>query len=285
MISSFANIFGYLLNFLYNLLSNYGLAIIIFSIILKIILLPISIKQQKTMKKTSKVQLEMKEIQEKYKNDAEKLNKEIMNLYKRENVSPFSGCLSAIIQIVLLFSVFYLVRSPLTYMKKVDSELINQYREELQQEGKINTAYPEIAIINEKGNQDEQVKINMGFLGLDLSSVPTQNINNIKTWIIPVLYVISSIVSIKVTTKVQASNNNTNEKIELDENGNVKEKEVDPMTQTNKMMGWFMPVMSVSIAMVAPLGLALYWLINNLLMISERVILTKLLDKEDTENA
>ena len=237
------------------------------------------------MKKTSKVQLEMKEIQEKYKNDAEKLNKEIMNLYKRENVSPFSGCLSAIIQIVLLFSVFYLVRSPLTYMKKVDSELINQYREELQQEGKINTAYPEIAIINEKGNQDEQVKINMGFLGLDLSSVPTQNINNIKTWIIPVLYVISSIVSIKVTTKVQASNNNTNEKIELDENGNVKEKEVDPMTQTNKMMGWFMPVMSVSIAMVAPLGLALYWLINNLLMISERVILTKLLDKEDTENA
>lgn len=285
MISFFANIFGYLLNFLYNLLNNYGLAIIIFSVILKVILLPISIKQQKTMKKTSKVQAEMKGLQEKYSNNPEKLNQEMMDLYKREKVSPFSGCLSAIIQIVLLFAVFYLVRSPLTYMKKVDSELINTYKTELQEQGTANSAYPEISIIKEKGNQDENVKINMEFLGLDLSSVPTQDISDVKAWIIPALYVISSIVSIKITTRIQTGKQKDNKEIELDENGNPKQAELDPMAQTNKMMGWFMPVMSVSIAMVAPLGLALYWLVNNILMIAERLILDKVMKKEEAEDA
>ena len=120
MIAFFANLFGYVLNFLYNFIGNYGLAIIVFSILVKIIMLPISFKQQKTMKKSQKINEEMKGLQFKYKNDPEKLNQEVMALYKREKMSPFSGCLSAIIQIILLFSVFYLVRSPLTYMKKLD---------------------------------------------------------------------------------------------------------------------------------------------------------------------
>ena len=128
MISFFANIFGYFLNFLYINLGNFGLAIILFSIVVKIVLLPVTIKQQKTMKKTAKVQQKLKEIQDKYKNNPEKLNQETIELYKREKMSPFSGCLGAIVQIILLFSVFYLVRSPLTYMKKVDNNLIEQYK-------------------------------------------------------------------------------------------------------------------------------------------------------------
>ena len=110
MISFFANLFGYILNFLYNLVGNYGLAIILFSVLVKLIMLPISIKQQKTMSKSQKINQEMKQIQFKYKNDFEKMNQEIMALYKREKMSPFSGCFSAIVQIVLLFAVFYLVR-------------------------------------------------------------------------------------------------------------------------------------------------------------------------------
>ena len=287
MISFFANMFGYLLNFIYNILNNYGLAIIIFSIALKIILLPISIKQQQTMKKTSKVQVQMKELQDKYKSNPEKLNQEMMALYKKEKISPFSGCISAIIQIILLFSVFYLVRNPLTYMKKVDSELINKYKDELNEEGVLNSAYPEISIIKERGSQDEAVNLNMEFLGIDLSCVPTQDAQNFKTWIIPVLYVISSIASIRITNKIQTNAKQSDNKkpVELDENGNSKEVAMDTMAQTNKMMTWFMPVMSVSIAMVAPLGLALYWLMNNILMIAERLILDKVLNKEEAEDA
>ena len=134
MISFFANIFGYILNLMYQVVNNYGFAIILFSIILKIVMLPISIKQQKTMKKSAKIQGKLKEIQDKYKNNPEKLNQETIELYKTEKMSPFSGCLSAIAQIVILFAVFYLVRSPLTYMKKVEPALIDQYTNEIKQE-------------------------------------------------------------------------------------------------------------------------------------------------------
>ena len=279
MFNFFANIFGYILNIIYNTVNNYGIAIIIFTILLKLVMLPISIKQQKTMKKSAKLREEMNSIQDKYSNNPEKMNQEIMSLYKRENMSPFSGCLSSIVQIILLFSVFYLVRSPLTYMKKVDNEVIQNYQNEITQEGQTNTAYPEIQIIKEKGNEDERVYLNMDLLGVDLSSVPTQNLSDPRVYIIPVLYVISSFISIKMTNKMQE--NQTKGK---DENKEEK-SELDAALTVNKNMTYMMPIMSISIAIIAPLGLALYWLTNNILMIIERLILDKVMNgKEEEEN-
>lgn len=275
MISFFANIFGYVLNWFYEFVGNYGLAIILFSVVLKLIMLPISIKQQKTMKKSAKIQEKMRVLQDKYKNNPEKLNQETLELYKTEKMSPFSGCFSAIAQILILFAVFYLVRSPLTYMKKVDTELINQYTTEIREaeDGK-NTTYPEIAVIKQKGGEDERVYINMDFLGLDLSSVPTQSLNDWKVYIIPALYVLTSFVSMRMTTSMQTK--------KKDEKGeNTENNELDAVVQANKSMSYIMPIMSVSIAIIAPLGLALYWLISNLLMIIERLILNKFLKNEE----
>ena len=85
-----SELFGYILNWLYGLVNNYGLAIIIFSILLRVILIPITIKQQKSMKKSAELQKEMTEIQKKYGNNPEKLNQETIELYKREKMSPFS---------------------------------------------------------------------------------------------------------------------------------------------------------------------------------------------------
>ena len=174
-----AELFGYLLNALYTAFNNYGIAIIVFSVILRLILIPITIKQQKSMKKNAKVQEKMKEIQKKYKNNPEKLNQETIELYKREKVSPFSGCLSSIIQIILIISVFWLVSKPLTYMKKVDSNKVNEYIEQVKTEEGKASAYPEIQIIQTKSAEDSEVAINMDFLGLDLSKVPNQNLKDI----------------------------------------------------------------------------------------------------------
>lgn len=280
MIKFFANLFGYFLNYLYNLFGNFGLAIIVFSVIIKIVLLPISIKQQKTMKKTAKVQDKLKEIQYKYSNNPEKLNQETIELYKKENLSPFSGCLGAIAQIVLLFAVFYLVRSPLTYMKKVDSNIIEQYETELSEDDTTNKSYPEISIIKEKGSTDENVYINMNFLGLDLSGVPLQDASNITVFIIPALYVLTTIISMKLNLSM--NNKNKNEKLITDgENKEKIKEEENPMLQANKSMSYMMPIMSVSIALIAPLGLALYWLVNNVLMILERLVLSKMIKEEE----
>ena len=291
MFAFFANIFGYLLNFIYQLVNNYGIAIIIFCIVLKLIMLPLSIKQQRTMKKSAKLQDKMKQLQFKYKNDPEKLNQEVMKMYKEENMSPFSGCLSSIVQIIILLSVFYLVSSPLTYMKKVDSQEINSYKEKLGQEQNISKGnYPEIQIIQVYGKDNEQVQLNMEFLGLDLSKVLTQSLNDWKVYIIPALYVISSIASLKITNATQKKMQNAKKEdsenviIENNEEKALKkddEEDIDPMEQANKSMSLFMPIMSLSIAIRAPLGLALYWLINNILMIAERLVLNKFFDKEE----
>ena len=282
MISFFANIFGYFLNFLYTYLGNFGLAIIIFSIIIKLVLLPMTIKQQKTMKKTAKIQEQLKEIQSKYKNNPEKLNQETIDLYKRENMSPFSGCLGAIIQIILLFSVFFLVRSPLTYMKKVDSNIIDQYKIEIEEENASNMAYPEISIIKQKGKEDETVYINMNFLGLDLSGVPLKDSADVKVFIIPALYVITTFFSIKLNSSMNNKNKKDKNKLITDgKEQKQEETEINPIEQANKNMMYMMPIMSISIALVAPLGLALYWLINNILMIIERLTLRKIIKEEE----
>lgn len=284
MFDFFANTFDYVLNLLYNLLNNYGLAIILFTILIKIILLPISIKQQRTMKKSAKLQEQMKSIQFKYKNDPEKMNQEIMSLYKSENMSPMSGCLSSIIQLILLLSIFYLVKSPLTYMRKIPTENLNNYVKQMQDEGKnVNNVYPEIDIIREKGPENEEVRLNMEFLGLDLSEIPQQSMSDYRVYIIPGLYIISTFISMRLTTSMQAKAKKKKDVIELDADGKPKaddSNEVDVAMQTNKMMSWMMPIMSISIAFIAPLGLALYWLINNILMIIERLVLDRILKEE-----
>ncbi len=292
MFEFFANIFGYLLNFLYNIVNNYGIAIILFTVIIKLLLLPLSIKQQKTMKKTVKIQEKVKVLQFKYKNDQEKLNQEMMNLYKSENMSPFSGCLTGIIQLLLLLSIFYLVRSPITYMQKMDKEEINQYVSQLQEAGKqVSNVYPEIDLIREynwlkENNLDnsnvERLNIKMDFFGLDLSKIPQQNMSDYTVYIIPLLYILSSFISIRMTTAMQQKQNKQ-EKVVVDGKTGKEivqkeeENEIDTVMQTNKMMSWMMPIMSISIAFVAPLGLALYWLVNNILMILERLVLDKVI--------
>ena len=300
MFEFFANIFGYLLQFLYQLVNNYGVAIILFTVIIKLLLLPLSIKQQRTMKKSTELQEKMKVIQFKYKSDPEKMNQEMMNLYKSENMSPFSGCLTAIVQLLLLLSIFYLVRSPLTFMQKIPQENINNYVQQMQENGKsVSQVYPEIDLIREanwlkENNPDDtnmdKLNIQMNFLGLDLSKIPQQNMTDYTVYIIPVLYILSSFISIRMTTAMQAkkAKQNKEEKVAKDvkiDGTTGKElvpqeeenDEMDAVMQTNKMMSWMMPIMSISIAFIAPLGLALYWLISNILMIAERLILNKVI--------
>lgn len=286
-----ANLFGYLLDFLYNIFNNYGIAIIVFSVILRIILIPVTISQQKAMKKSEKMQEMMRDIQRKYKNNPEKLNQETINLYKKEKMNPFSGCLSSILQIVIILSVFWLVSKPLTYMKKVEPEVINGYIEEIKNEdGKV-AAYPEIQVIQRKADANEAVNINMDFFGLDLSKVPNQNIKDYTVYIIPLLYVITSFISIKIT-----NNKKKKEKLpqieektgsrENDPEEDKKDESLEAMQEMTNSMNYMIPIMSISIAFIAPLGLALYWLMSNILIIIERLVIDKIIkNKEENENA
>lgn len=295
MFNFFANIFGYILKWIYLLVKNYGLAIIIFSVLVKIVMLPISIRQQKTMKKNEKIQKELKILQIKHKGNPERLNQETMELYKRENVNPFGGCFTIIIQFILLISMFYLVKSPLTYMQKIDSNVIENEIVEIKKvngEDSISQGYPEMSVIKylkQNNDTENQMYINMDFLGLDLSKVPQENFGDWKVFVIPVLYVISSILSIKMTTnmtnkKKEEKEKNKEEKALLTEENKAEMDQEEMTAQMNKSMSLMMPILSVSVSLIAPLGLALYWLINNIIMMIERLMLNKLFSKEEEKN-
>ena len=365
-----ANIFGYVLNWLYNLVQNYGVAIILFSILLKLVMLPLTYKQQKSMKKSQKVQEEVKNLQFKYKNDQEKLQKETMELYKREGVSPFSGCLSTILQLFIFIAVFYLVSKPLTFMKKVDQNKINDYTNKIvneqvvdnttvenkveenkventtenkvenktenvtenKEENKTETNttenkteennnqqtkrsnYQEIEIIEKYGTTDEDVNINMNFLGLNLTAVPMSNWQDFKVLILPILYLIVTLVNMKYTTELQKKGSKEKkerraaelarryEKIQTEidgmEDGEEKDKKIKEFEKMKKSdqesedvedgalgmtkgMSFMMPIMSIMISIIAPLGLSLYWLISNLLNLIERVVVNRIIDKQE----
>ena len=238
-----------------------------------------------------------------------------MELYKREKFSPFSGCLSSILQIVIILAVFWLVSQPLKFMKNIKSDdpIIKDYSTKIQQEAEGKQAsYQEIAIIDrietEYKNIEEQLKseevenreelenkknelnkyrINMEFLGLDLSKVPTQSLNDWKVYVIPGLYVITSFISIRITSKSQKKMQELGKKKDIVVDGDKPEEpdQMESMQQMSNSMMYMMPIMSITIAAVAPLGLALYWLVSNILMIVERLVIDKImLSKEDEVN-
>ena len=161
-------------------------------------------------------------------------------------------------------------------MKKVDESIINKYKTEIQEEYGSVSNYYEKEIIQKKSSENEAVNININFLGLDLSKVPNKNLKDATVYIIPALYVISSFISIKLTTNMQ---NKTKK------DGKGEQNETDSVAQMNKGMSYMMPIMAVSIAFIAPLGLALYWFVSNALMICERFIIKKIVNnKEEEEN-
>lgn len=280
MLKFLANLLGYLLNSIYGIVNNYGIAIIIFTIIFKIVMLPISVKQQKSMKKNSDMQKKVLEIQTKYSNDQVRQSQELMDLYKKEHYNPFSGCLTSIVQMIIVLSMFYLVSQPLTYMKHIEPEKIDSYVSQITEETGTAPRYREIAVIKAMGEKDENVRMNMNFLGLDLSDIPSENYTNWKVYIIPVLYVFTSFISTKLISLV----NKDEKKEEKKKEELPQTNEAEAMTEMNKQMQLMVPIMSVSIALIAPLGLALYWLVGNLFAMGERLVLNKFFRKEEEEN-
>ena len=232
------NILGTLLNLIYNLVNNFGLAVIIFAFVTKLIQIPLDIKARVISAQTAKMQEKHKELKEKHGDNVDAFNKELMEHYKRENINPLSSCSAlfiGIFQIVLVIAMFTLIASPLTYMKKIDENKMNQYfetainqvyeekyKEVTEKEGKTkeevieklkneNKRNKEMYIIkNLKGEESKELKLNMSFLSLDLSEHPGEfvkkiedikDINKLKLMIIPILYIIISFINISIVQK------------------------------------------------------------------------------------
>ena len=123
--------FGYLLDFLYQFTTNYGVALILFAILVKIILLPTTMKSKKSTMKMSRLAPRVQEIQKKYADDPQKQNMMTQQLYKEEGVSMGGGCLWSLLPLLILLPLYTVVRQPITYILHETAEVSAQIVEVL----------------------------------------------------------------------------------------------------------------------------------------------------------
>ena len=287
---------GWIIQQIYNLVANYGLSIIIFTVLIKLILLPLNIHSQKAMKKQQKVQPIIAQLQEKYKNDQEKLQREMMKIYKEKNISMTGGCLPMFIQFPILIGLYQVIQKPLSYLKGVDwmqqavidkvymlrdamassiGSLAQQTEEQLANMSQIQLSNW-AGIVN--GPSDPWV-INFNFLGLDLSNVPSEAFGYImrldfSDWskilllLIPILAVVSALLTNKITM-LQTGQNKTNDNSQA--------------SQMQKSMLWMMPLMSGFFTLTLPSGLGIYWIISSVMQIIQQLVLNYYFDKKGEE--
>jgi len=276
-----SDIFGVILKWCYNLINNYGVAIILFTIISKLIILPFQMKSKKSMMEMNRLQPKLKELEQTYKNDKEKYSLEVSKLYKKEGVSMFGGCLPLLITLPIMIGLYSVVRQPLTYIFGVSGEEIALMAEKLRAAGVVEgitgaaekSAYMlEMGVashIKEYGSILASVNpslagVDFTFLGIDLAAIP--NFKYITPiWAIPILSGLTSWASGWLMRKMQ--------KVEMNEQTKA----------TNGMMNILMPAMSTYIAFVVPAGLGLYWIISNILTAIQEPILTAYYKKKAEE--
>ena len=300
--------FGWLIGFLYELTSNYGLAIIIFTCIVQLVLLPISAKSKKSMMKMSRIQPRVQEIQQKYANDKQKQNEAIQQLQREEGATMgCGGCLWSLVPLLILIPLLQVIRDPIVYILGESADVANKIVDVIKTSApglfSGNDYYKQVVAAQAIPQYAEQIReaipgisdatlqgINFNFLGINLGATPTFNIFAWKVWnwatiglfLIPLLSAGQQVLSMLLSQKA-------NNSVITDENG-MEDKETaknSQSNQTNKVMLWMMPIMSLWIGFTVPAGLSLYWFIGGLIRMVEDHILTKhyrkIYDAEDAE--
>ena len=297
--------FGYLMDYLYRFTGNYGVSMILFAIIVKVIMLPIAAKSKRSSMKMSRISPQIKKIQEKYADNPQKQNEAMQALYKEEGISLGGGCLWAFIPLLILIPLYNVVREPIVYMlhesRGEAKEIIRVIKEAAPELFGGNSYYHQMTAAANISQYAEQIKaagiavsertlegINFSFLGIDLSSVPSLNVfkwsaydwAHIGAFLLPLLSAAGQVLSMIVAQK-------TNNSVITNENGVYDDEAAkeSKANQTSKTMLWMMPLMSLWIGFSMPCAMSLYWFIQGLVSTVSDTIMTihyrKVYDAED----
>ena len=288
--------FSLLLKF-FESFSNYGIALILFAIVVKIILFPFSIKSKRSMIQMNMIQGKVQQIQKQYAKNREKMNEEIQKLYAKEKVNPTSGCLWSLIPLFVLWPLYAIIRRPLYHMMGQSEAAIEAISKALNYDPTAlsarTAAYSELYMANmmNESNIDavraaaESVSAGLGeklfivdfnFLGMNLADIAQWKIwdfdvyswGTIGLFLLPIISAVLSWLMSKVS---QATNT-------------MGKQQENQMNQQMKSMMIMMPLMSLWIGYAMPAGLCVYWIINSLTSMLQEFISGKML-KKDYEKA
>ena len=286
--------FGYLLDWLYVFSSNYGVALILFSLIVKLVLLPMSIKSKKSMLKMSRLSPQVKALEAKYGDDKQKYQLAVQQMYKEEGVSMGGGCLWSFIPLIILLPLYYVIREPITYMMHNSRSISEAIVAFLQASGENlgkNAYYAQLAAAGHIGDYMEELKslavtananlqaMNFQFLGIDLAAIPTFRFWDCEGWseiglfLIPVVSAGLQAVSMWISQKM-------NNQVATNADGEQDADAAKTANQTNATMMLMMPLVSLWICYTMPAALGIYWIVNSILGILRDVSLTKVFNKQ-----
>ena len=266
MIQAIASVLGYIIRFFYDLVGqNYFITILLFTLFTKVVLFPLAWIQIKSMEKMNKMSVKQKEIQDKYKNDKEKQTQELMNLYKENKVNPLSGCLPLIIQIPIIFAMFYIVKQPLTYIVQTPKEEIKTYTQQLLNKEDVNEKEMQA---NELLIAKEHNLINMQVIpGINLGDVPSnvfsKDENKKASPISLAIPILTFIVSFLLNKYSQRNTQQTPEQAEM-----------------QKITNLMMPLMSAFFSYAMPLALGVYWLFGSMLQFVQQFVINLVVKKD-----
>lgn len=271
LLAPIAGPLGTLLYFIYDKLvfQNYGLALIIFTLLVRLALLPLTIKQYQSSAKMQDLQPQIQEVQKRYKNDKEKLNQELMKVYSENKVNPAGGCLPLLIQMPILFALWRVISQPLQYMLGFSWTRIEKMWETLSKIKELKpvllNGYKDLDVANYFTTLDagktfsEAGKhlLNMDFLGLNLGLVPTYDFSKMSTHtalipilILPILAVATTFISAKFSMP--------------------KQKSDQPGANVANTMIYIAPLMTLMFAFQMPAGMSLYWTVGNFVAIGQQ---------------
>lgn len=288
--------FGWLMAVLYHFTDNYGVAMILFGILVQLILMPINAKSKKSMMKMSRLTPRIQDIQNRYAGDPQKQNELMQKLYQEEGVSMGGGCLWSFIPMLILFPLFAVIRQPITYIlmesEDVAMQIVSVIRNAAPELFSGNNYYDQVIAAQAIPQFAEELKaaipgiselalagINFNFLGVNLGTIPQFNIfspswvwdwAHIGAFLIPVVSAGSQVLQMWISQK-------TNDSVITDENG-VQDKETAKKSQQNQsmqIMMWMMPLMSLWIGFTVSAGLSLYWFIGGVIRMISDPIMTK----------
>ena len=287
--------FGWILAQLYNITGNYGVAMILFAVVVYMALLPLTAKSKKSMMKMSRIQPQMQEIQRRYANDQQKQSEALRQLQQEEGVSMGGGCLWSLIPMFILFPLFTVIREPMVYILGCTAEQATQIVDVLKglapDSFGANAVYAQVTAAQLIPQYAAELKatlpaledavlhgINFNFLGLNMGAIPSwsfwswesYNWATIGLFLIPLFSAGIQVVQTKIMQKL-------NDSVIVDKNG-VQDEEAaknSQQAQTTKSMMLMMPLMSLMIGFSVSAGLSIYWFVGGVVRTIQDVILTK----------
>ncbi|WP_373165420.1 YidC/Oxa1 family membrane protein insertase [Agathobaculum sp. Marseille-P7918] len=277
---------GLILLGIFKTVGSYGLAVILFALLVKLICIPLAIKGKKSMLAMNALNAEMQQLQKKYANNRVKLNEEMQKLYDKHGVNPMSGCLPQFIPLPIMMGLYYAVQQPLKFMMGFDQTVIDKLAVLVNVDtakagfyGQITIAeklgqmftdnggvWPE-AVTNITNGAGELLNIDFHFLGLNLAQTPSITHPSIL-WIIPILSGATAFLSSFVMQRMQGTQNSA-------------------AASQMKMMNVIMPLMSLYFGFILPGTIGIYWIFNNIFACVQEIVLTTYLrgkkEKKDAE--